>query len=429
MYLELAQPDSFIFGNRLFEQTSATELFASATSILAGVSVFPTEKIATRIFKNEDEEYNNVNSFCEAEINNQIKDAGDAITLLADNFSKAVIPLVSAGTVTNLILTLLIVWQLFFVGESTKNRYLFLLCRATVDTITCLTMLIVLAHRRRNPNQGSFVKAADETEVFVPYGSPILSAFVQFNFWMLCSTYALLSLITFIAVRLPFFYRKWVTTRFCCILLFCSTLVGIGYSVLNYELGTTPFLTMELDRPQLLISYTPLGNPKLVLYIAIGNAIFILTIWIIVFAQYIGVLVILIRLRSKRSDNRYRAHWNSSLRLSLSILIWSLMCALMIAAVISPPLWNEKNTRWLNNYNNLTDPSNRVDLLCKEMASIATSLYALITVSVSAESLWLGRLVLDPFLCVCTDRHLRAFCAGNLKRFSTFRLSTEREPL
>ncbi|VDD89193.1 unnamed protein product [Enterobius vermicularis] len=371
---------------------------------------------------------NNVKSFCSPGTNKRIQEAGDSITNLTEVFGDAVIPTVSIGTVTNLILTIIILRQILSSG--TKNRYLFLLCRACVDTITCLSMLTVVAYRRQRPDKGQNVTVADGTVVFVPFGTPVLSAFIQFNFWMLCNTYALLSFITFIAVRFPFFYRTRVTTRFCCTLLTTSIVLGICYSILCYRLGTTPFLTIEFDKPQLLITYTPLGNPDRVMAVAVGNAIFILVLWISVFAQYIGVLFILVKLRAGRSDNRYLTHLNSSLRLSMSILVWSLMCALMIAAVVSPPLWNQRNTKWLQNYENL--PKNGTlsgsELLCMEMASIATSLYDLLKVSVFAESLWLARFVWDPFICVCCDRYLRAFCAGNIKRLGTFRISTEKKP-
>lgn len=348
---------------------------------------------------------------CPQEVNDKVKASGDAIATIATRFSHVVIPLVSIGIVTNLILSVLIVRQMCF-GGSVK-RYLFLLSRAVVDFYTCLSVLIVVAHRRKHPSGSTVFK--NGSKVSIPYGSSYLNGCVQFNFWSLCITYALLSLITFIAIRFPFFYRSRMNARLCIIILLISMILGGCYSGVSVYLGSTPFITLEYEDPQSLSSYSPLDNKAKAFNVAIGDVVVILLLWIFVFALYVVVLVLLIKLR--RQDMIYRTYLKRSLRMSFSIVLWTILCAFMVAAVISPPLWNLRSREFKDD---------SLENLCMALASVTSSLKGLVEISTVAESVWLARFVFDPFVCICMDADLREFCSTGIKRIGTFHYSVQR---
>ena len=353
--------------------------------------------------------------FCTKEVNDRIRSAGNTIHQVATNLSRAVIPLGSIGIATNLFLSVLILRQIIRGGG--VKRYLFLFSRAVSDAITCLSLVIIVAHRRHHPLEGKTVTAEDKkTKIFLPYGTQVLGAFVQFNFWTLCSTYALLSLITFIAVRFPFFHRSRLNARFCCILLLVSIVLGICYSIVSVVLGTVPpFITLTWEDPKSLLDF-PTGPNAM--KIAIGDTVVILFLWVFVFALYVVVLILLIRLR--RQDIVFRTYLNRFLRMSLSILLWTIICAFMVAAVLTPPLWNYRSKKFIES------KETQVDTVCEHLASIASSLRDLIVSSVAAETFWLARFVFDPFLCVCFDANLRAFWSMGLKRLRTFHYSVQK---
>ena len=89
----------------------------------------------------------------------------------------------------------------------------------------------------------------------------------------------------------------------------------------------------------------------------------------------------------------------------------------MVAAVISPPLWNLRSREFKDD---------SLENLCMALASVTSSLKGLVEISTVAESVWLARFVFDPFVCICMDADLREFCSTGIKRIGTFHYSVQR---
>ncbi|TKR78026.1 hypothetical protein L596_018900 [Steinernema carpocapsae] len=314
------------------------------------------------------------------------------------------------GTIPTLTLVLsstgLIINAIFIVlvARGLRNKllpfkgYSLLLNRTITDLfVGFLTTLFVALHKFdaiKQPAPTKFNSSAPPTnsiteiqlEYLIPHGRTMFTLLLTVNFWAVAGVYGVLSLLTYVAVRYPMYYKVSITNRRTVFIMIVIWVIGGVYSALVVSLSSNNAFNV-FNTAADLIQWT-VSDEDYVL--AISNLIIVLLSFILVASSYAAIISYLWKKSSK--SGKAGLHLVSIGRLALNIVLFTSTCIVM-ASFVALPLYLKRHI----------DDLKETKLDCEQVRKIFHLGYQMAIWTTIAMTGWMVRIILDPVTNLLLD--------------------------
>ncbi|KAK0417182.1 hypothetical protein QR680_012865 [Steinernema hermaphroditum] len=354
----------------------------------------------------------NWSRICSLHEDDVIKWYEEARDELADNtIPTLTLSLSSVGLVVNAVFIVLVVRGL-------RNKllpfkgYSLLLNRTITDIlVSFFTTLFVALHKfdtiripapPRFNNSAIFNASISEIqlEYLIPHGRTVFTLLLTVNFWAVAGVYGVLSLLTFVAVRYPMYYKISITNKRTVFIMIVIWVIGGVYSALVVSLSSNNAFNIFNSAADLI--QWSVSDEDYVL--AISNLLIVLISFALVASSYAAIISYLWRKSNK--SGKAGLHLVSIGRLALNIVLFTSTCIVM-ASFVALPLFLKKHIDDLVNTKSDCDTAVKIYRLGYQMAIWTTI----------AMTGWMLRIILDPVTNLLLDGRFKdvinALCSSS----------------
>uniref|UniRef100_A0A1I8A0V1 G_PROTEIN_RECEP_F1_2 domain-containing protein n=1 Tax=Steinernema glaseri TaxID=37863 RepID=A0A1I8A0V1_9BILA len=335
---------------------------------------------------------------------------------LADNtIPTMTLSLSSVGLVVNAVFIVL-------VARGLRNKllpfkgYSLLLNRTITDLVVgFFTTLFVALHKfdtiqrpappRFNNSAVNASVSEIQLEYLIPHGRTAFTLLLTVNFWAVAGVYGVLSLLTFVAVRYPMYYKVCITNKRTVFIMIVIWVIGGVYSALVVSLSSNNAFNM-FNSANDLIQWS-VSDEDYVL--AISNLLIVLISFVLVASSYAAIISYLWKKSNK--SGKAGLHLVSIGRLALNIVLFTSTCIVM-ASFVALPLFLKKHIDDLVNTKSDCENAVKIYRLGYQMAIWTTI----------AMTGWMLRIILDPVTNLLLDGRFKdvinAMCSSSRRRDS-----------